>query len=78
MASALSASTFGYEKFWISALLYSAPVLTMPHSNILLALLHRALLLKFRVMRAFPVVMRGAPTAIGGAGAQSLEIESGV
>ena len=56
---------FGYEKFWIIALLYSAPVLTIPHSNNLLAPLHRALIPKLRVMRTFPVVMRADPTEIG-------------
>lgn len=69
---------FGYEKFWIPSLLYSAPVLALPHSANLLAPLHKIILPKLRVMRTFPTVMRAALIALGSLGLWSLEIECGV
>ena len=69
---------FGYEKYWIPALEYAAPVLTIPHNGMLLAPLHRAILPKLKIMRTFPIVIREAPAAISGLDLRSLEITSGV
>ena len=69
---------FGYERYWIPSLIFASPVLTIPHSGSILALLHKALLPKLKIMRAFPLVMRSSPTDIGGINLRSLEITSGV
>ena len=69
---------FGYEKYWIPALEFASPVLTMPHNGMLLAPLHKAILPKLKIMRTFPLVMREAPVAIGGLDLHSIEITCGV
>ena len=43
----------------------------------ILAPVHKALLQKLKVMRTFPLVMRGTPSAIGGLDLRSLEITFG-
>ena len=69
---------FGHEKYWIPALEFAAPFLTIPHNGVLLAPLHKDILPKLKIMRTFPLVMCEAPAAIGGLDLRSLEIPSGV
>ena len=68
---------FGYERYWLPSLECAALVLTISHSDVLLPPLHKALLQKLKVMGIFPLVMSGAPAAIGGLDLRSLEINSG-
>lgn len=67
---------FGHEKHWIPALVHVTPVFTTLHNGMLLAPLHRAILPKLRIMRAFPLVMRAALAALDRLGLHSLEIGS--
>ena len=65
---------FGRERHWLPSLEFPALVLTMPHSSTLLAPLHKALLQKLKVMRAFSLVTCSTPPDIGGLDLHSLEI----
>ena len=68
---------FGCERCWLPSLEFIAPVLTIPHNYMLIALLHKSLLQKLKVMRTFPLVMRGVPAEIGGLNLYSIEITCG-
>ena len=66
-----------HKRNWIPALKFAAPVLTILHSVSLLALLHKDLLQKLKVMLIFLLVMRDDPETIGGLDLRSLEITYG-
>ena len=68
---------FGYGRHWLPSLEFEATFLTIPHSGMVLAPLHKALLRKLKVMYTFPLVTRSAPAAIGRLDLRSLEITSG-
>ena len=63
---------FGYEMCWLPSLSFESLVLTIPHSIAILALLHKALLSKLKMMGTFPLFMRSAATEIGGLNLSSL------
>ena len=67
---------FGYQYYWWASLRYATPVISFSLAYNHLALLHRALLPKLRVVRTFPIVMRLCPLSLGGLGLHSIEFES--
>ena len=67
---------FGYA-YLLPSLEFVAPVLTIPQCGSLLAPLHKDLIQRLKVMRTFPLVMRGAPAEIGGLNLHSIEITCG-
>ena len=67
---------FGYQHYWWPSLKFGAPVPNFSLDYNHLALLHRALLPKLRVVSTFPVVMQFSPPIFGGLGLHSIEFES--
>ena len=60
--------------YWIPAISFLSPVLTLDYDDNILAPLHKELLPKMHVMRTFPLIMRSALSELGGLDIGSLEV----